>query len=60
MNHGARLNGPEIVAHMADNRRGKYGEMVYDLRGDFGIEPADMRKRFEFYFDAFPVKAEVR
>jgi hypothetical protein len=49
----------EIAAYMAEHPRGKYGDVVYDLRGDFGIEPADMRKRFDFYLDAFPVKTEV-
>jgi hypothetical protein len=49
----------EIETYIAEHPRGKYGEVMYDLRGDFGIEPADMRKRFDFYFDAFPVRAEV-
>ena len=28
--------------------------MLYDLRGDFGLEPAVLRERFAFYFEAFP------
>ena len=33
--------------------------MVYDLRRDFGVEPAVLRGPFEFYFERFPVKMEV-
>ena len=34
--------------------------MVYDLRGDFGLDPAQVRERFGFYFDAFPqIRPEV-
>lgn len=47
----ARLDG-----FMADNPRGKYGRVIYDLRADFGIEPADLRKRFDFYLQRFPVR----
>jgi len=44
-----------------DNKRGKHGQLEYDLRGDFGLDPADVRKRFDFYFERFPrVQVEVR
>ena len=34
---------------------------MYDLRGDFGLEPADLYERYAFYFDAFPqIRTEVR
>jgi hypothetical protein len=49
----------QIESHMADHPRGKFGEVVYDLRGDFGVEPADLRQRFGFYVDAFTVPPEV-
>ncbi|MDB5686764.1 MAG: hypothetical protein JWR77_1353 [Rhizorhabdus sp.] len=42
------------------NKRGKHGQLVYDLRGDFGLEPEAIRERFGFYFDRFPVKIEVK
>lgn len=42
------------------NKRGKHGQLVYDLRGDFGLEPEAIRERFGFYFDRFPVKVEVK
>ncbi len=40
--------------------RGKHGQMQYNLKEDFGIDPAALRERFRFYFDAFPVKVEAR
>jgi len=49
-----------IDAALAENRRGKYGQLVYDLRTDFGLEPAAVRERFAFYLERFPnVEIEV-
>ena len=45
-------------AFMAENPRGKFGQVRYDLRGDFGIEPSELRRRFDFYFERFPVRVE--
>jgi hypothetical protein len=42
----------------AANPRGKHGQVTYDLRRDFGLAPAEVRDRFAFYFDRFPVRAE--
>jgi len=39
--------------------RGRDGRIVYNLREDFGVEPARLRARFAFYFDRFPVQVEV-
>ncbi len=47
-----------LAAFMTDNRRGKHGRVIYDLRGDFDIEPAALRRRFAFYLDRFPVRVE--
>jgi hypothetical protein len=44
----------EVAEFIASHPRGKYGQIVYNLERDFGISPADLRKRFDFYFDAFP------
>jgi len=44
-----------ITAHP----RGKHGQVHYDLRQDFGIEPAALRERFDFYMQQFPVRVEV-
>ena len=49
----------QIESHLAAHPRGKYGEVSYDLRADFGIEPADMRRRFDFYLDTFSIDPEV-
>ena len=48
--------GPEseLTTYLAGNPRDKEGRMVYDLRGDFGLDPDDLYQRFAFYFDAFP------
>ena len=43
---------------MAENPRGKFGRVIYDLKADFGIDPDELRKRFDFYFERFPVEAE--
>ena len=55
MTPGARA---ELARYVADNPRGKHGQVVYDLRRDFGIEPAAVRERFGFYFERFSVRAE--
>jgi hypothetical protein len=50
----------EIDTHMATHTRGRFGQVVYDLRADFGADPGEVRDRFRFYFDAFPrVRVEM-
>jgi hypothetical protein len=49
----ARLDG-----FMAANPRGKHGRVAYDLEGDFGVSRAEVRSRFDYYFDRFPVPVE--
>jgi hypothetical protein len=41
------------------NPRGKHGQVVYDLRADFGRDPDDVRSRFDFYFERFGVQKET-
>ena len=48
----------ELDAHMAENPRGKHGQVLYDLRNDFGVDADALRRRFDFYFERFPVRAE--
>lgn len=48
----------ELADFIQHHPRGKYGQVVYNLKGDFGMEPAELHQRFRFYFDAFPVKKE--
>lgn len=50
----------ELQAFMAANPRGKHGQVVYDLKGDFGIDPEVLREQFDFYFKHFPVRPEVK
>ena len=44
----------EVREFLENHPRGKYGQVVYHLERDFGIAPAQLRKRFDFYFEAFP------
>ncbi len=50
----------QIDRFLKDHPRGKEGRVIYNLKCDFGVEAAQLRERFRFYFDAFPVKAEVK
>jgi hypothetical protein len=49
----------ELEAYMAANPRGKHGQILYDLKGDFGIDPDALRERFAFYYERFPVRQEA-
>jgi hypothetical protein len=49
----------EIRAHLDEHARGRHGRVVYDLRADFGAEPASVREPFRFYMDRFPIETEV-
>ena len=44
---------------VAANPRGKHGRIVYDLKGDLGLDPEALRERFGFYFDRFPIREEA-
>jgi hypothetical protein len=44
----------DVDEYIQSHPRGKYGQLVYNLERDFGIAPADLRKRFDFYYDAYP------
>ena len=45
---------------LARHPRGKNGRMIYDLERDFGMTAESIRAHFDFYFDRFSVKAEVK
>jgi hypothetical protein len=49
----------QLQDYLHQHPRGKEGRIVYDLRGDFGVEPADLRQQFAFYFERFPVQVEA-
>ena len=50
----------ELQTYIDHHPRGKHGQVVYDLRGDFGADPNELRKRFAFYFERFSVRVEMR
>ena len=47
-----------LLGYLDENPRNKHGKVVYDLKGQFGVDPAELRRRFQFYYDAYPVKQE--
>jgi hypothetical protein len=50
----------QLQGYLDGNPRGKNGRVLYDLRRDFGLEPAELYRRWAFYFDAFPeIRPEV-
>ena len=50
----------DLDAVLAAKPRGRHGQLGYNLRKDFGLEPSQIRERFGFYFDKFPdVRVEV-
>jgi Sulfotransferase family len=50
----------QIVAYRDAHPRGKDGQVVYDLRTDFGVAPDEVRAGFGGYLDRFDVRLEVR
>jgi hypothetical protein len=45
-------------SYLDGNPRGKHGRIRYDLQRHFGVSPAELRERFDFYFNRFDVRAE--
>jgi len=50
----------QIGGYLDAHPRGKGGQVVYDLRADFRVEPDDVRAAFGFYLDRFAVREEVK
>jgi hypothetical protein len=44
------------LGRFVDDHKDAYGRVVYDLKGQFGADPDELRESFNFYYDAFPVK----
>jgi hypothetical protein len=44
--------------YLAAHPRGKAGQVLYELKRDFALDPHELRQRFRFYFDRFDVQAE--
>ena len=47
-----------IENYLQEKPRGKLGRVIYDLKGHFGVDVAALRRRFQFYYDRFPVAEE--
>jgi hypothetical protein len=45
-------------AFMVDHPRGRHGGIVYDLEGDFGVDPAERRSAMRAYTDRFDIALE--
>ncbi len=59
---GVELNGRarrELQAYLDANPRGKHGRVVYDLAGDFGVDPDALHERYAFYTDRFGITRET-
>jgi hypothetical protein len=50
----------QLHEFLAAHPRGRYGQVQYNLRRDFGLRPEAIRERFQFYLDRFPVRIEVK
>ncbi len=50
----------DLRDYMAHHQRGRAGRVVYDLAGDFNLNLGELRERFRFYTDLFPVRHEVK
>jgi hypothetical protein len=50
----------DLRDYMAHHQRGRAGRVIYDLAGDFNLNLIDLRERFRFYTDVFPVRQEVK
>jgi hypothetical protein len=49
----------QVTAYRDSHPRGRDGQVVYDLRRDFGVTPEEVRATFTFYLDRFDVRPEV-
>ena len=50
----------ELHAYLHAHPAGHRGKVAHNLRRDFGLDPEQVRERFGFYFERFPVKVEVQ
>lgn len=44
------------LSSFVDTHKDEYGRVVYDLKGQFGVDPDQLRERFDFYFQSFPAR----
>lgn len=50
----------ELHDYLKAHEHKQSGKMVYNLERDFGVTAEELRKPFDFYFDRFPVRPEVK
>lgn len=48
-----------FTGYIDSHHRGAKGAIPYDLKRHFGVDPAELRSRFGFYFDRFDVRPET-
>jgi len=48
-----------LQAYLANHPRGKDGQVRYHLSQDFGVTATELRARFGFYLERYPIKIEV-
>jgi hypothetical protein len=49
----------KLLGYLSENPRHAHGKVIYDLEGVFDTNVDDLRARFAFYYDQFPVKQEL-
>ncbi len=49
----------QMQHYLRSHPRGKEGQILYDLRGDFDASPEEVRQPFEFYLNEVDVRIEV-
>ena len=53
-----KLANNEIKEYMHSNKRGKHGQVIYNLE-DFSVDKSEFYESFKFYFDEFDVLKEI-
>jgi hypothetical protein len=48
----------QLEHYLAAHPRGKAGQVLYDIKRDFDLDPHQLRGRFGFYLDRFEISAE--
>ena len=46
--------------YIADNPRGKHGQILYNVKQDFGVDPEELYERYKFYTDYFNLPLEQK
>lgn len=47
-----------LLGYLPENPRHAHGKVIYDFEGVFEANVAELRERFAFYYDRFPVRPE--